>query len=502
MPSLIGELEYEKLCEICNSLLIAPDSSSIRIANPYLHIIRPHPTFLEKYSQLFILKKSWTRYKNLIKAITSIFFDLLKGVFLNTPVWVSSQKLEKNIDYLFISHFVDSQEQSSNEDFYFSDIPLRLTEKGYSVAIILLNHTKLSPIEISKRYQKSVMPRMVLTDNLNFRNEYSLAIEVIKEKYRLYKKYLAAPIGLQKSILKHASLEVLGGACRSNLRISRQVEFLLNHTKPKSILLTYEGHAWERLIFSICKKRSPKTLRIGYQHSAIFKLQNAACRSLGAPYNPDEIWTSGKNSAQYLRAAKSLSNVQIKILGSNRVGDSLKCNNIQINQRKAVCLVIPEGILSEYEILLNFSICCAIEMPEVTFIWRLHPILSIDNLIGKNKAFKYLPKNILLESESLEIAIKKCNLVLYRGSTAVVAALMSNLRPIYLELPGEISIDLLFNLDEIWRPKISNVNQFKCVIEESKNTHSIEMKNSQLALKDYCKNIYSPIDYSIFDRQL
>jgi hypothetical protein len=256
------------------------------------------------------------------------------------------------------------------------------------------------------------------------------------------------------------------------------------------------------LIFSICKKKSPKTLRIGYQHSTIFKLQNAACRSLSDPYNPDEIWTSGKNSADYLNVAKRLLNVPIKILGSNRVGKSLISNSSEINKREAICLVIPEGIPSECELLFNFSIYCAIEMPEVTFIWRLHPILSMNDLIGKNKAFENLPKNILVESESLELAIKKSNLVLYRGSTAVVAALMSNLRPIYLELPGEITIDPLFNSDGIWRAKISNVHQFKNILEESRNPYSNALKNSQLALKDYCTNIYSPIDYSLFNRHL
>jgi hypothetical protein len=117
----------------------------------------------------------------------------------------------------------------------------------------------------------------------------------------------------------------------------------------------------------------------------------------------------------------------------------------------ATCLVLPEGIVEECRILFTFSLSCARACPEVRFIWRLHPIMSFDKLVRRVPVLGNLPSNIEISAQTFEEDIARSSWALYRGSTAVVTAAANGVTPIYLEQPGELSIDPLFEIRVIIR---------------------------------------------------
>src|SRR3989304_8570921 len=121
------------------------------------------------------------------------------------------------------------------------------------------------------------------------------------------------------------------------------------------------------------------------------------------------------------------------------------------------CLVIPEGLDTECNILSDFSIKCARVCPEVRFIWRLHPLVNWKYLSARNAKLKTLPKNIVLSQLTLDEDIGRCNWALYRGTTAIVQAVMAGLRPIYLQLPEELTVDPLYEL-KYRRINVTNVS--------------------------------------------
>ena len=51
------------------------------------------------------------------------------------------------------------------------------------------------------------------------------------------------------------------------------------------------------------------------------------------------------------------------------------------------CLIVPEGFVDECIILFEFSLKCALINPNITFIWRLHPLISFEKLKKNNKLF-------------------------------------------------------------------------------------------------------------------
>ena len=58
-----------------------------------------------------------------------------------------------------------------------------------------------------------------------------------------------------------------------NLRLIFQIDELLKIYRPKAILFTYEGHAWERLLVYMCNNYNNKIKSIAYQFSTIKKKQ-------------------------------------------------------------------------------------------------------------------------------------------------------------------------------------------------------------------------------------
>jgi hypothetical protein len=153
---------------------------------------------------------------------------------------------------------------------------------------------------------------------------------------------------------------------------------------------------------------------------------------------------------------------------------------------------LPEGIPKECEILFNFSFQCAISMPEIEFIWRLHPIIKIDDLVRYGLDLGNIPSNIEISSNNFEADIARSKWALYRGSTAIITAAANGVIPIYLAQVGELSIDPLYEMEDS-HPLINNRNQFISTLK----TAVLNPK-----LMDYCAQFYSPFDSGILADQL
>ena len=264
------------------------------------------------------------------------------------------------------------------------------------------------------------------------------------------------------------------------IRLGKQVEQLVEKFMPKFILITYEGFAWERIVFSSARKINPKILCIGYQHAAIFKYQHAIKRDLGAMFNPDYIFTPGKVSKYLLEKVRLVPNKNIVTIGSLRNLELVKRNH-----KKNICLVAPEGFIEECEIIFKFSFECASLNPNINFIWRMHPLISFDFIKKKLPKFNFLPKNILISKNSLSEDLVSAKALLYRGSTVAITAGANGVIPIYIKQKNEMSIDPIFNAER-GKFEISDANEFKKVfVSKADNNFIIR----------YCKDYYEPINY-------
>lgn len=486
-------------------MLLAPDSTIERVAIPWLHVIREHPAVLINYEDLFkstgcieVTGRQWLRG---LRNWALWFRQLGRALRSDGQLCLETKKLPERIDVLFISHFLNTSHVGQEDDFYFGELPNKLIAQGYSVVIVLINHSEQSSASLASKWKKSTAPRAILSDSLRLSDEIDLLWRLQKESFHLRKLARKEPAGLLWRVLVRASQETLSGGSLTTLRMTKQIGALAAKLKPKVIVVTHEGHAWERLAFAAARSAAPEVRCIGYQHAALFRLQHAIRRNLAGEYNPDHILTAGIAAKVQLECAPSLQEIPISVLGSNRPpeGATTSKAGCMHDHRQAkqpdhpACLVLPEGIASECHLLFEFSLACAQAFPEIQFIWRLHPVMAYESLAAQNSMLRKLPRNILLSQATLAEDLAQSHWTLYRGTTAVIQAVMAGLRPIYLHLPGELAIDPLYEL-EVWRTSVTNISEFGRTILLDVDTCEVLPESDLELARKYCESFYLPSD--------
>jgi hypothetical protein len=269
-----------------------------------------------------------------------------------------------------------------------------------------------------------------------------------------------------------------------NLRIAEQVLKISKSLHITALIATYEGHAWERVVFKLIHSRLFKILSIGYVHAAVFRLQHSITRNMPCGYDPDLLLTGGSVAKKQLEE-KLESNRPIKILGSSRIFKQNQSAFSSYKNKKNICLIIPEGIVSEYLILLDFSMKCAILYPQYTFVIRRHPLLQ-GKLLRLERINKTIP-NFKVSTKSLDDDIHDAKWALYRGSTAIIQSVLGGLTPIYVEISNEMTVDPLYQMKS-HRPAIHTPSELKGVLDGR------YVDNDRLLLMQYCLDFYEPFN--------
>ena len=505
----MNEEQYRSLCEACDRVLLSPDSTMERVAIPWLHIIREHPVFLENYRDLFeptkgchaVIGKLHRTFLN--KA--GWFRQLLRSCRTDGRPWFGPEKLPHSLDILFVSHLLNSSHAGQSLDFYYGNLPDALAGRGYSVAIALINHTGQAAGPLAAKWKDNRVTRVVLSGSLPFLEEMALRRRLRRESSKLRQCAHAAVVGLERNVLARSSEEAVSGGTLTSLRMASQIGSLVSQMKPKAIVVTHEGHSWERVAFAAARQAAPEIKCIGYQHAALFRLQHAIRRNLARKYNPDHIATAGIVSKGQLDNTAGLHGIPTSILGSNR---ALEGKNAAVCPKYAAektsdihpaCLVLPEGIASECHLLFGFSLDCAKLCPDIHFIWRLHPILSFKSLAAENRLFRSLPSNVTLSRKTLEEDLSRCSLALYRGTTAVVQAVVAGLRPLYLQLPDELTVDPLYEL-KVWRKSVKSPADFCAIAHSMPHPIPLDEEAYYREAARYCRDFFSPLNPCALER--
>ena len=504
----LNEEQYRELCEACDRVLLAPDSTIERLAIPWLHVIREHPVFLNNYVDLFepakgvkSIARQWWR---VLRNKAGWLWQLGRASRADGQLWFAPKELPGRIDVLIVSHLLSASHAGQADDFYFSELPNKLVVQGYSVVIALINHSDQPGAALADKWKESTVPRVVLSASLGILEEVALYRRLKNESFRLRKLEKKETAGLSRKVLVQASQEALSGGSRRTLRMAQQIGALVAKLKPKAIAVTYEGHAWERVAFAAARSTVPEVRCIGYQHSSLFRLQHAIRRNLARGYNPDQILTAGTIGKEKLEQSPGLKGIPISVLGSNR-GVKAHAYGVRPNLRLQIlghsdsraCLVLPEGIDSECHLLFEFSLECAQACPDIQFIWRLHPNVTFESLTIQNTKLRNLPYNVVLSREDLEVDIARCCWALYRGTTAIIQVAGAGIRPIYLQVPGEMSVDPLYELG-VWRTSVAKTDDLKRVIEADKTNPLLDGESAFIFAEQYLGNFFTPLNTDVF----
>jgi len=483
--------QYKLLAKECDKLILdASEDRDQRVAINFLHVIRESQTTLERYNSIFKSSSnnfllSLSNFYGLVKNILLSAYYLLKSIFFHEKKITNLNGMP--IDFLFISHYVGEQNISDDfHDSYFGDLINKLEQSGSRSIVALINHTRDSSVCFKSK--KNSIPIFLLHNSLNFSKILSIYRKLFSTFFLIKNGNRG---GVSSKIIAKAKIEVFSPSTIRNTIIASQIKDIVSCYNPKCIVITYEGHAWERLAFSVTRSINPDIKCIAYQHAPVFRLQHAIRRNIGSKYNPDIILTSGLISKRQLEESKKLNGIPISILGSNRSYNAKSEEHSRKLNSKS-CLVAPEGSIKECNILFYFSLRCANKMPDTIFIWRLPPLITLDSLIDYNKIFLDLPKNILLSKGSLKDDILSVNSILYRGSSVVIQSVVMGLRPIYLKVQDELTIDPLYELVS-GRVVVSSVDEFIDMYNKSINYHDIKL------MAEYCERLYTPLNSSVLE---
>lgn len=490
----LNKEQYQSLCRVCDSILTAPDSTIERVAIPWLHVIREHPVFMANYADLFRPEKAafanLRKWRRGLRRWLGCIRQILLSIRADGRMWFGPKELPGDIDVLFVSHLLNASHAGNDDDFYFGRLPYGIGAHGFSAALALINHSGLPAGNFADKWKDSAVQRVLLSDSLGLREELSLYRRLRKESFRLRKLARNDHPGLKRRVLVRASEEALSNWSLATLRMATQIASLAADLRPKAVVVIHEGHAWERVSLAAVRSVLPGVRCIGYQHAALFRLQHAIRRNLSAEYNPDHILAAGSVSKKHLESAAGLNGIPVSVLGSNRNLKKQPVGQTGYSVHPA-CLVMPEGYLSEYKTLFSFALACAEIAPQIRFVFRVHPILSFDAVKGQDKKFRELPKNVELSNMTLEHDFSRCRWVLYRGSTAAVQATLCGVRPIYLELSGELTVDPLYELKD-WRLVIRSPEELIQAVKIYPDDKD-PGKEYQIAY-DYCSRFYCSLN--------
>ena len=371
------------------------------------------------------------------------YLVILKVTFLNLKAfWVNNKKyksivssrLNQKCKVGFITHCDIFGQIQSKHDSYFG-----LKRNSNEYQFIILNKTSIKGKNLEKRINE-----------LNLFNCYFIdlfgTIEIFVEcLYQSFKSHLSL---LLKSLYypKHkfifaAAIDALSFSSITNLIIYKSVKKILNKSKITKLIMTWEGHPWERYITKFC---SSKNINIyGYIHAGPFKTQYSAHRYLGNEYKPKFLLSPTLISQKLLKLYFSQKSIVIGSYKSrmiNKYKKLLNSKNLNSSKKSKSLLLIPSGTVKDVKNLLQ--IACAIQSEELTIRIRLHPgIQRNKNLIDhiyKNINNTNNKKKIIFSRISLNKDIQLTTHFLYTGSTASLECLAGGLTPIHLNRENEL----------------------------------------------------------------
>jgi hypothetical protein len=481
----VTRTDYQAIARACDRLLASPNATLETTAVSWLHVHNEHPVNLQKYAGLGM---PVPLIRRLARAVRRSRTATLAYRYLSPGATVYSAAATP-VDVLFVSHLLNA-EHAGGTDFYFGGLPELLQQEGIRSAVALRNHSRQAPAQLAEAWHGQPVPRIVLGSTLSVSGELELRRRMAAEARRLSAGSPSHGLSaIECAVRRAAAVEALGFGSRGDLRLHYQLSQLVQHLRPRTIVVTYEGHGWERLAFHAARQARPGIRCIGYQHTILFPQQHAILRPLGPSFDPDVVLTVGDVTRSVLAEAFGNGGPQLKVLGSARAPQTPAVRP-GLPGSVSACLVIPDGTVAESLRMFRFAVECAQLSPATRFIFRTHPVLPFRDLATTAPDLDTLPNNVEVSTRPIAEDIARAGWALYRGSSAVLAAVLGGVRPLYLHAAGELPIDPLHRLAE-WKRVIEQPADLVRVIAEDKERVSPDPEAG--VAFDFCSRYIVPL---------
>lgn len=375
------------------------------------------------------------------------------------------------------------------KDFYYGDLQRRLAARSVSM-LLLCGDANNSDWQAFARNNISDetdfrLPELCLCP-LSAPLQY--ALEQLKASAALMQASISAPVALHRAAMKQASLDVLDPAVTQDSLMFPIARVAASQWHPRAFMTLYEGHGWEKAAWQGAKQGEAKCRTVGYQHTAIFPEALSMLRPSGLI--PDVVLALGEQTAGML--ANGHRGISMVRFGSFRHsgGGAVK----HADPALRTVLVLPEGIEREAKALFGFAYYCAKAMPWIRFILRGHPQWPAAKALGRiEEPLRNLTNIEVSENANIDDDFKRASVVLYRGSSAVLYAILNGLLAVNLRLPDMINSDPVDQMTA-WRETCSTPEEFRTVFEQHERRDSAATEMEWQKAASYVKSYIVPVD--------
>ncbi len=419
-------------------------------------------------------------------SIIKVKFNFLISLFRKNYL-VDDPNYLFNSKICFISHYVGNNISDKNYDFYYGELfkKLKIKEKFF---VILINHTNESLYDIQKKFRKSKIKRAYINNDFSlFFDSFSI-LKIINKYFIFLIKYKNRNSAVLKKINLNFNLNLFLSS-RFTYKISENIIKILKISKNlKHLILTFEGHAFERIIFNYAKKNKIKSY--GYFFSVIREYKNSIYYNFNELYQPDIILTSGYLAKKDIEINQQFK--KIKILGSNKNTDRIKKFNIYKKKNKKTILVCPEGLYSETNQMFDLINDNLFNFEKFHFIFRTHPLINVEDYKKKLKNKKIC----FSKNNEIKDDFKRSDFILYKGSSVCISAIQNGLIPINIKTTkNKFSFDPLYQINKF------NVNNSKTLIKIikviDKEKFKINIKNQLKDIQNYSKLYFQKLNPNV-----
>lgn len=272
----------------------------------------------------------------------------------------------------------------------------------------------------------------------------------------------------------------------------------------RAYLTLYEGQPWEQPSWQGAKAARSDCVIVGYQHTIVMRHSLSVLQPNHQSWEcsaPEVVLCVGQVTRRLMAPGHAPRGTRLVTFGTFRRSAGDRLHDVPHPDRRTV-LVLPEGNLPESEALFEFAIQAAERLSDHRFIFRCHPMLPFEQVRPHLRAVPERYPNIAFSGErSIAEEFQRSSILLYRGSSAVLYALLHGVKPIYVEAEGSPDIDPLFELTD-WRERVASIDAFADSLQRYAASSRDEAIAQWRGASVYAQAYVKPVDDEAIDELL
>ncbi|MDP3722479.1 MAG: hypothetical protein Q8R91_03155 [Candidatus Omnitrophota bacterium] len=274
----------------------------------------------------------------------------------------------------------------------------------------------------------------------------------------------------------------------------------------KVFVTLYEGQPWEKPAWHGAKAAEATCVTVGYQHTVIMPHSLSLLspnRNSWERSTPDVVLCLGEIPLQMMASGHQPLGSRLVSFGTFRRSDHHAPAAPSPQFQRRTVLVVPEtGVIREAKLLFNFAMQAASLATDHRFILRCHPAMPFHrlrpHLAGEPSA---LPNMEVSDRPSIGEDFARSSVVLYRGSSAVLYAVLHGLKPIYLQDADYPDVDPLFEVTG-WRERVDSPEAMSEALQQYLTVDEAQAMQQWRRTVEYVNRYTRAVDAAAIDRFL